>query len=109
MASPEALHGRLQKDIDLKSKGKSGTFKEKVEFDDANMTFTLHGIEGDVYDEYKVYRPICKVVPKSKGSVAKLALEYERVNEDTPIPNKYMDFFVSMTQDIDAHAYAAST
>ncbi|OWM86188.1 MLP-like protein 328 [Punica granatum] len=156
MASPEALHGRLQKDIDLKSsadqyyrmwrkeshkiptattqniqavalhegdwhdhgaikiwnytvEGKSGTFKEKVEFDDANMTFTLHGIEGDVYDEYKVYRPICKVVPKSKGSVAKLALEYERVNEDTPIPNKYMDFFVSMTQDIDAHAYAAST
>ncbi|OWM86185.1 hypothetical protein CDL15_Pgr011009 [Punica granatum] len=91
------------------AEGKSETFKEKVEFDDANMTFTLHGIEGDVYDEHKVFRPICKVAPKTKGCVAKLAIEYERVNEDAPIPNKYMDFFVSFTQDIDAHAYAAST
>lgn len=88
--------------------GKSGVFKEKVEFDDMNMTFTLHGIEGDVYEEYKVYRPICKIVPKSKGCVAKLVIEYERVNEDVPIPNKYMDLFVSMTQDIDAHACASS-
>ncbi|OWM83063.1 hypothetical protein CDL15_Pgr011745 [Punica granatum] len=89
--------------------GKSGVFKEKVEFDDASMTITLHGIEGDVYNEYKVYRPICKVVPKNRGSVAKLVIEYERVNEDAPIPNKFMDLFVSMTKDIDAHAYAAST
>ncbi|PKI45784.1 MLP-like protein 328 [Punica granatum] len=156
MASSEALHGRLQTDIDLKSSaeeyykmwrkeahkiptatgqniqaitlhegdwhdhgaikiwnytvdGKSGVFKEKVEFDDASMTITLHGIEGDVYNEYKVYRPICKVVPKNRGSVAKLVIEYERVNEDAPIPNKFMDLFVSMTKDIDAHAYAAST
>ncbi len=93
----------------LYADGKSGVFKEKVEFNDANMTFTLHGVEGDVFDEYKVYRGTCKVVPKNKGSVAKLALEYERVNEDVPIPNKYMDFFVRMTEDIDAHAYAAST
>ncbi|OWM70343.1 MLP-like protein 328 [Punica granatum] len=156
MASPEALRGKLQKDIDLKSSaadyyklwrkeshkiptasskniqavalhegdwhtngaikrwnytldGKSAVFKEKMEFDDANMTVTIHGMEGDVFDEYKVYRGTCKVVPKNKGSVAKLGVEYERVNEDAPIPNKYMDFFVSVSQDIDAHAYTAST
>lgn len=86
------------------TEGKSGVFKEKVEFDDKNLTFTLHGIEGDVYDDYKLYKPICKVVPKSKGCVAKLAIEYERVSEDAPIPNKYIDFFVSLTEEIDAHA-----
>ncbi|KAK4778354.1 hypothetical protein SAY87_018541 [Trapa incisa] len=156
MASPEALYGKLQKDIDLKSSaeqyykmwrtnshqiptatsqniqaialhegdwhtngaikiwnytidGKSGVMKEKVEFDDENMTFTIHGIEGDIYDEYKVYRPVCKLVPKTKGCVAKLAIEYERLKEDMPIPNNYMDIFVNMTQDIDSYAVASST
>ncbi|MDK0841582.1 MLP family protein, partial [Clostridium perfringens] len=67
--------------------GKPEVFKEKVEFDDANMTFYLHGLEGDLFKDLKVYRPIWKIVPKNKGSVAKIALEYERMNEDAPIPN----------------------
>ncbi|MDK0841537.1 MLP family protein [Clostridium perfringens] len=88
--------------------GKPEVFKEKVGFDDANMTITVHGLEGDLFKHYKVYWAALKIVPKNKGSVAKISLEYERVNEDAPIPNKYMDFLVSMTEDIDAHLSTAS-
>ncbi|KAK4783884.1 hypothetical protein SAY86_018252 [Trapa natans] len=80
------------------SYGKSEIFKVKVELGEENMIFTLHGIDGDVYDDYKVCRPICKLVPKSKGCVAKLTIEYERVNGDMPISNKSMD----------CHAFASS-
>ncbi|PKI73915.1 hypothetical protein CRG98_005679 [Punica granatum] len=89
--------------------GKQAVFKEKVEFNDANMTITLHGIEGDLYSELKFYRLTIKVIPKNNGSVAKLAIEYERLNEDIPIPNNYMDLVVSVVQDIDAHVHGAST
>ncbi|KAI4388226.1 hypothetical protein MLD38_000574 [Melastoma candidum] len=87
--------------------GKTGVFKEKVEFDDANLTVTLHGQEGDVFDEYKVYRPVCKLIPKTQGSLAKLSIEYEKYKESDPNPDKYMAFFISMTKDIDTHASAA--
>ncbi|XP_030529109.1 MLP-like protein 328 [Rhodamnia argentea] len=87
--------------------GKSGTFKEKVEFDDNDMSVTLHGIEGHLYDEYKVYRPICKVVPKGQGSVAKLSIEYEKYKASDPNPDKYMAVFIDMTKDIDAHVSSA--
>lgn len=90
------------------SGGKSEFFKEKVEFDDGNLTFTLNGVEGQVFDLYKVYNPICKLVPKSKGCVAKLTIEYERLNEDALIPNHYMDFFAGLIKEVDAHAYATS-
>lgn len=84
--------------------GKSGVFKEKVEFNDANLTVTLHGVEGDIYDEYKVYRPVCKLIPKAQGSLAKLSIEYEKHKESDPNPDKYLAFFISMTKDIDSHA-----
>ncbi|PKI39069.1 hypothetical protein CRG98_040556 [Punica granatum] len=109
MASREALCGKLQKDIDLKSNGKPTVLKEKVGFNDANMTITIHGIEGDLYNELKVFRLTIKVIPKNNGSVAKLAIEYERLNEDMPIPNNYMDLVVSVVQDTDAHVHRAST
>ncbi|PKI73925.1 hypothetical protein CRG98_005689 [Punica granatum] len=110
MASPEALCGKLQKDIELKSSaahyyklwrkethkiptasspniqavyfqcgtwnrnpcshsyydGKPAVFKEKVEFNDANMTITIHGIEGDLYNELKFYRLTIKGYPEEQ-------------------------------------------
>ncbi|KAK3421531.1 MLP-like protein 328 [Eucalyptus grandis] len=87
--------------------GKSGVLKEKVEFDDDNMSFTLHGIEGDIFDEFKVFKPVCKLIPKEKGSLAKLSIEYEKYKESDPNPDKYMAFFIDMTKDIDAHVLSA--
>ncbi|XP_030529106.1 MLP-like protein 328 [Rhodamnia argentea] len=87
--------------------GKSEVFKEKVEFDDDNMSFTLHGTEGHVFDAWKVFKPACKLVPKEQGSVAKLSIEYEKYKASDPNPDKYMAFFIDMTKDIDAHVLSA--
>ncbi|KAI3433154.1 Bet_v_1 domain-containing protein [Psidium guajava] len=87
--------------------GKSEVFKEKVEFDDDNMSFTLHGTEGHVFDAWKVFKPACKLVPKEQGSVAKLSIEYEKYKASDPKPDKYMAFFIDMTKDIDAHVLSA--
>ncbi|KAI6668161.1 hypothetical protein NL676_028573 [Syzygium grande] len=66
--------------------GKSEVFKEKVELDDDNMSFTLHGIEGDVFDAWKVFKPACKVIPKEQGSVAKLSISTKSTRRATLTP-----------------------
>ncbi|KAK3421526.1 hypothetical protein EUGRSUZ_G02173 [Eucalyptus grandis] len=79
----------------------------KVEFDDDNMSFTLHCIEGHVFDTWKVFKPACKVIPKEQGSLAKLSIEYEKYKESDPNPDKYMPFFIDMVKDIEAHVLSA--
>ncbi|KAK7836097.1 MLP-like protein 28 [Quercus suber] len=89
------------------AEGESGVFKEKVELDDANRSVTLVGIEGDVMKDYKTFKPIYQVVPKGTGSLAKLSIEYEKLREDVPAPNKYVTLMVNITKDLDAHIMKA--
>ncbi|KAI3433155.1 Bet_v_1 domain-containing protein [Psidium guajava] len=87
--------------------GKSEVFKEKVEFNDENMSVTLNGIEGHIFDTYKVFKAACKLVPKEQGSLAKLSMEYEKHKASNPNPDKYMAVLIDMTKDIDAHVLSA--
>ncbi|KAJ0037347.1 hypothetical protein Pint_22289 [Pistacia integerrima] len=48
--------------------GRAQTFKEKVEADDEYMTVTFHGIEGDLYENFKFLKPVYKVAPKQRDS-----------------------------------------
>ena len=50
---------------------------------------------------YKVYKPIWKLTPKVSGCLAKLSIEYEKLNPDVPIPETYIDLMVNLTKDID--------
>jgi hypothetical protein len=34
--------------------------------------------------------------------LARLIIEYEKLNENIPVPDKYMDFMITVTKDIDA-------
>ncbi|KAJ9153090.1 hypothetical protein P3X46_026574 [Hevea brasiliensis] len=70
---------------DYTVEGKAGVFKEKVEIDEENKIIKLIGLEGD-----------------GQGSLAKLTLEYEKLNESVPAPHIYLDFMISLTTDIDA-------
>ncbi|KAB1205745.1 MLP-like protein 43 [Morella rubra] len=87
--------------------GNAEVFKEKVEFDDANRKVSLVGVEGDVMRYYKNIKPIYQVTPKGDGSVAKLSIEYEKLREDVPAPDKYLTMMVNITKDIDAHLVKA--
>ena len=84
--------------------GKSGlVFKEKVEYDDANRSATLVGVDGDIMQEYKTFKATYQAVPKGTGSLAKLNIEYEKLREDVPAPDKYITLMVNITKGIDEH------
>ncbi|XP_030958864.1 MLP-like protein 28 [Quercus robur] len=82
--------------------GKSDlVFKEKVEYDDENRSATLIAIDGDVMQEYKSFKGTYQVVPKGTGSLAKLTIEYEKLSDDVPAPDKYITLMVNVTKGID--------
>ncbi|EXB23151.1 MLP-like protein 329 [Morus notabilis] len=83
--------------------GRAETFKEKLEFDDETKTIRLVGLEGDVFKHYKSFTPIYELTPKGNGGVAKTVIEYEKLSEDVPAPDKYLAMAVKIAQDIDAH------
>ncbi|KAK0573883.1 hypothetical protein LWI29_015018 [Acer saccharum] len=84
--------------------GREESYKEKVEIDDENLSVTLVGLEGDVFKNYKSWKATFQATPKGDGSsVIKHILEYEKLNQDVPVPNPYLDFLVSITKDIASH------
>ncbi|XVF43615.1 hypothetical protein PTKIN_Ptkin02bG0054300 [Pterospermum kingtungense] len=88
--------------------GKVETMKEKVLVDDANKSVTLIALEGHVMEEFKSYKIIYNVTPKNdEGSLVKITLEYEKLNENIPDPNRYLQFLVNLTKDLEAHLLKA--
>ncbi|XP_031272401.1 MLP-like protein 28 [Pistacia vera] len=85
--------------------GRAQTFKEKVEADDEYMTVTFHGIERDLYKNFKFLKPIYKVAPKQwdSGSVTTVSIKYEKRNKDVPDPVAYVDFMASVSRDVASH------
>ncbi|KAJ6726247.1 LATEX PROTEIN putative-RELATED [Salix purpurea] len=81
--------------------GKQEVFKEKVVVDEEKNTVGLIGLEGDVMTKYKLFNPTYHLTPKGDGSLARLIIEYEKLDENIPVPDKYMDFMISITRDID--------
>ncbi|CAN1258604.1 MLP-like protein 328, partial [Linum perenne] len=87
------------------AEGKAEVFKERVEFDEQKKIVKLNGLEGDVMKIYKVYNPIFELVSSESGGgggVAKLAIEYEKLDPSFPAPTKYMDFMINLTKETDA-------
>ncbi|XP_057986573.1 MLP-like protein 34 [Hevea brasiliensis] len=80
--------------------GRAEVFKEKIELDEKKV-LTITDLEGDVFKIYKVYTAIWELTPRGQGSFAKLTLEYEKLNDNVPVPHKYIDLVISMTKDID--------
>lgn len=92
--------------LNMHAEGRTETFKEKVEHDDANMSVTLIGLEGDVFKHFKSWLPVYKVSPKgdgSAGSIATCSIAYEKLNANVPDPVAYVDFMVSITKDVADH------
>ncbi|XP_050233553.1 MLP-like protein 328 [Mercurialis annua] len=82
--------------------GEEGVFKEKHIVDDENKIVATIGLEGEVFNMYKVYNPIWEFIPKPNGcSLAKITLEYEKLNRTVPVPYNYMDFLIQITRDSD--------
>ncbi|KAJ0095790.1 hypothetical protein Patl1_15426 [Pistacia atlantica] len=78
--------------------GRAKTFKEKVEADDEHMTITLHDIEGDIFKNFKFWKPVFKVAPKQEGSgsVVTVSIEYKKRNKDIPYCHIKESLFCSL-------------
>ncbi|OMO99672.1 hypothetical protein COLO4_13150 [Corchorus olitorius] len=84
--------------------GKEEILKEKVLVDDANKSVIFVALEGHVMEEFKSYKIIYKVAPKTdESSMVKITLDYEKLNENIPDPNKYLQFLVNLVKDIESH------
>lgn len=79
------------------------TFKEQVEVDEENKKMILIGLEGHAMELYKSYKMICQVIPRTEGGLVKFTLEYEKHNDTTPAPTKYLNFLIHLIKDVDAH------
>lgn len=51
---------------------------------------------------YKTFKSKFQVVPKEEGCIVKWRFDYEKMNENVPEPNMYIDFLLGTAKDVDA-------
>ncbi|KAJ9708437.1 hypothetical protein PVL29_000465 [Vitis rotundifolia] len=84
--------------------GTSMSLKETVEsVDDENKLITFKVLDGEIMNHFKSFKSNLQVKAKDEGSLVKWTLEYEKVNEDVPNPDAYLEFAVNVTKDIESH------
>lgn len=89
--------------------GKVVSCKEHFEeIDHANKTLTFNLFDGDVAEKYKILKAKLNVVDKGTGALAKWTYEYEKLRQDVPPPQVYLDFATKVTKDVDAHLIKAN-
>lgn len=78
--------------------------KERVEFDDKNLVVRMVGLEGDVFKHYKTFTGTYQVVSKGPNRSAIIfTLEYEKLHDGPPYPDKYHEAMNSLAKDIESH------
>ncbi|KAJ7942974.1 MLP-like protein 28 [Quillaja saponaria] len=70
------------------------------ETDGSIKSVTMIGLEGDVLQEFKAMKIVLHANPKGEGSsLVKVSIEYEKITEEIPTPNNYLDFMVNVIKD----------
>ncbi|KAL3501891.1 hypothetical protein ACH5RR_036340 [Cinchona calisaya] len=67
------------------------SFKERLKIDDETKTVTAVAIDGDCMKHYKKYIAGLQAISRDGSSFAKFSIQYGKLNENEPIPTKYMD------------------
>ena len=84
--------------------GEAMSLKETVEsVDDENKIIIFKVLEGEITKHFKIFKSHLQVKAKDQGSLVKWTIEYEKVNEDVPNPDAYLEFAVNVTKDIESH------
>ncbi|XVF79377.1 hypothetical protein PTKIN_Ptkin14bG0217200 [Pterospermum kingtungense] len=70
-----------------------------------NKTITFKVTEGDMLNEYKYFKIMIKVTPRSdgEGSVVHWTMEYERIHEGVAHPEVLLRLAIKVSKDIDSH------
>ncbi|XP_028752497.1 MLP-like protein 28 [Neltuma alba] len=84
--------------------GKNSVAKEVIEAIDADKNLiTLRVVEGDILKDFKALSATLHAIPKDKGSLVHVIIEYEKLKGHIPDPHTLVDFGAELVRDIDAH------
>lgn len=91
------------------TEGKVTTYKESIEaIDDEKKSVSFNIFDGDVGEDYKNFKLHLHLIDKEEGgAITVWTIEYEKLNEDTKPPYRFLDIINLATKDIDAHALKA--
>ncbi|XP_026441379.1 major latex protein 149-like [Papaver somniferum] len=89
--------------------GKTFTCREKTTYTDETRTIYHSIFEGELMNDYKKFDLTLVVEPKANGhgSIVKYIIDYEKINEDSPVPIPYLFFFQQITEDLNTHLCAS--
>ncbi|MCL7036155.1 hypothetical protein MKW94_007013 [Papaver nudicaule] len=89
--------------------GKEEWVHERTTYNDETRTIVHNDFEGHVMEKYKKFDAILQVKPKAngKGSIVSWTIEYEKINEDMPVPIDYLGFFQAIIEDLNTHICAS--
>ncbi|KAI3859045.1 hypothetical protein MKX03_008553 [Papaver bracteatum] len=90
--------------------GKAMSAMEETTHNDETRTLRHQVVEGEVMKDYKAFASIIEVDPKPNGhgSIVTWSIEYEKINEDSPTPFAYLEFFHQNLVDMNSHLYVGS-
>ncbi|KMS99105.1 hypothetical protein BVRB_2g047870 [Beta vulgaris subsp. vulgaris] len=89
--------------------GENASLKARMnEIDEKAMSIRYSYHDGFVMEKYyKSFTSKVQAIPKGKGCTVKWSFEYEKIQEEAPDANVYVDFMLDMSKDMDAHLCAA--
>ncbi|XP_026459460.1 major latex protein 15-like [Papaver somniferum] len=78
---------------------------EKTTYNDETRTICHINIDGDIMKKHKKFDVILVVTPKANGlgSIVTWTIEYEKINEGSPVPIYWLGFLQSLIEDLDSH------
>ncbi|KAJ8753651.1 hypothetical protein K2173_026327 [Erythroxylum novogranatense] len=81
--------------------GKAEIFKGRTQVDKANKTLIFTALEGNILRNYKTWKTTLQAAPKNESAgCVKVVQEYEKINEDVPVPHEYMDFIAGFAKEV---------
>ncbi|KAH9613718.1 hypothetical protein KSS87_004875 [Heliosperma pusillum] len=84
--------------------GKKCFTKEVIEaIDEEKKIIKFRVIEGDYFTDYKNMLISVHVIPKGDIDAILWEIEFERFDDHGPYPTNLMDYFISVTRDVEAH------
>ncbi|KAI3899988.1 hypothetical protein MKW98_000888 [Papaver atlanticum] len=89
--------------------GKPLSCKERTTYDDEARKIHHSTVEGVLLDDYKKFDATLVVNPKADGhgSIVSWVVEYEKINEDSPVPMAYLAYFHNIIEDLNSHLCAS--
>ncbi|KAJ8550925.1 hypothetical protein K7X08_000295 [Anisodus acutangulus] len=84
--------------------GQEEVVKVVVEdIDEVKRLVTFKAFEGHVIELYNAFKATVHIENDGENNLVLWTVEYEKQNEDVPEPFSYLQLFLNMTKDIDAH------